>query len=146
MSPVTTSTDRLLTTEQDAAQARAVLAELHGPEGSLVVHHSGRTTVVPPELGRMIQQLLDAVARGDTLTVGRLPQELTTSTAASLLDISRPTLMKLIHSGEIPSHKVGSHHRLLTADVLAAKRARRARELAAFDALRELDDELGLDD
>lgn len=134
-----------MTTVRDAEQAQAVLAELSGPRGHLVVEHSGRSTVIPPELGRMIQRLLDAVARGETITVSRLPKELTTSAAAALLDISRPTLMKLIESGQIASHKVGSHHRLLASDVMAAKKARRARELAAFNALRELDDELGLD-
>ena len=145
MSAAPTTTHRVMTTIRDAEQARAVLAELSGPQGNLVVEHSGRSTVIPPELGRMIQRLLDAVAQGETITVSRLPKELTTSAAAALLDISRPTLMKLIESGQIASHKVGSHHRLLASDVMAAKKARRARELAAFNALRELDDELGLD-
>lgn len=146
MSPTLSTPNRVMTTDRDATQARDVLAELRGPEGSLVVEHSGKTTAVPPELGRMIQRLLDAVAHGQTVTVSRLPEVVTTSTAAAMLDISRPTLMKMIDAGEIPSHKVGSHHRLLARDVLTAKKARRARELAAFDALRELDDELGLDD
>lgn len=145
MSAAPTTTHRVMTTVRDAEQAQAVLAELSGPQGHLVVEHSGRSTVIPPELGRMIQRLLDAVAQGETITVSRLPKELTTSAAAALLDISRPTLMKLIESGQIASHKVGSHHRLLASDVMAAKKARRARELAAFNALRELDDELGLD-
>ena len=146
MSAAPTTTHRVMTTVRDAEQAQAVLAELSGPQGHLVVEHSGRSTVIPPELGRMIQRLLDAVAQGETITVSRLPKELTTSAAAALLDISRPTLMKMIESGEIPSHKVGSHHRLLASDVIAARRARRAREFAAFQALRDMDEEFGFDD
>jgi excisionase family DNA binding protein len=69
-----------------------------------------------------------------------VPNVLTTTTAAAMLGLSRPTLMKMIADGEIPSHKVGSHHRLAAEDVLQAKCARRHRQRAAFSALRELDD------
>lgn len=68
-----------------------------------------------------------------------MPAVLTTTTAAGILGISRPTLMKLIDKGEIPSHKVGSHTRLKAVDVYSALRARRERERAAFAELMELD-------
>lgn len=50
--------------------------------------------------------------------------------------------MALVRAGEIPAHKVGSHHRLRASDVFAYRAARRDRERAALDALRELDDSL----
>lgn len=48
--------------------------------------------------------------------------------------------MRMIRDGEIDSFKVGSHHRLRASDVFEAQRERRARQRAAFDSLRELDD------
>ena len=143
MSATPTNAQRVLTTARDAAQAREVLKDLRGPEGSLIVERRGRGAVpLPPEVGRILPQVLDVMAAGGTVTVGMVPEEVTTSTAAGMLGVSRPTLMKMIREGEIPSHKVGTHHRLKASDVRAARRARRGRELAAFEALRELDDRL----
>lgn len=79
------------------------------------------------------------MARGGTVTIGSVPEVLTTSAAAGILGISRPTLMKMINTGLIPSHKVGTHHRLRAEDVFAALRARRSRERAAFAELMELE-------
>ena len=95
---------------------------------------------LPRDVGIVLQSVLQAMADGRTVTIGTIPEIVTTSTAASMLGISRPTLMKMMKDGEIQAHKVGSHHRLRAEDVLAARRARRARERAAFDQLRELDD------
>jgi excisionase family DNA binding protein len=70
-----------------------------------------------------------------------MPENLTTTAAASVLGVSRPTLMKMIKRHEIPAHKVGSHSRLRTEDVLAARTARRSKQRQAFDALRALEDQ-----
>lgn len=53
--------------------------------------------------------------------------------------------MKLIAAGEISSHKVGSHARVKTADVVAFRKLRLERQRAAFEEFRALDEELGLE-
>lgn len=129
---------RVMTTDREVAQARDALAHLEGPHGVLVVEQSGRpATSLPPELGRVLQQVLDAMARGGTITISSVPEALTPAAAASLLGVSRPTVMKMIKEGTLSSHRVGSHHRLRSDDVLAELRARRARERAAFAAMLE---------
>lgn len=141
MAAVGADARRVITTPHQAEQARAVLRHLHGPEGVLSVERNGqRTVTLPPEVGRILQQVLDVMARGGTVTVGAVPEEITTSTAARILGVSRPTVMKMIHEGVLPAHMVGTHHRLKADDVYAARRARRARERAAFEALLEEDD------
>lgn len=65
--------------------------------------------------------------------------------AARILGVSRPTLMKMIGSGVVASHMVGSHHRLLAEDVYAVLRARRDRERAAFSELMELEGDDAVD-
>ena len=130
---------RLTTTDTTIAQAKDVNEILHEPDGALSVQHQEGRVAMPPELQRVIQKVIEVMAGGGTVTVSAVPEELTTTTAAAILGISRPTLMKMIKDGEIPAHKVGTHHRLVTADVYDALSARRARERAAFEELLELD-------
>lgn len=142
MSPILPTAGRVLTTEQDEEFAHQVLRDLAGPEGQLTVERGQERTPVPPALGRILQQVIETMATGGTVTVMSTPKELTTSTAAAMLGVSRPTMLKMIADGRIPAHKVGSHHRLMTDDVQRELRARRARERAAFLALRdELDED-----
>jgi len=61
---------------------------------------------IPRELSAVVAQILTIVARGGTVTIGSMPEELTTSTAAEQLGVSRPTLMKMIEHDEIPAHRV----------------------------------------
>lgn len=132
----TKTSSAILTGEQDALLARQVLQTLDGPTGELsVVRDAGTPRPLPPELGRLLQDVLASIASESSITVRALPDELTTSTAASVLGVSRPTLMKMIKNNQVPAHKVGAHTRLKRDDVIAARRARRARERAAFAEL-----------
>lgn len=97
---------------------------------------------MPQELAAIIGRVLEVMASGGTVMVGSLPEELTTTVAAEQLGISRPTLMKLIRHDEIPAHKVGIHHRVKSADVLAFKRGRIQRQRQALEKLRVLEEEL----
>ncbi|QAY71260.1 helix-turn-helix domain-containing protein [Xylanimonas protaetiae] len=99
-------------------------------------------TEVPSDVVAILGQVLEAVADGDTVTVASQPAELTTTQAAARLGISRPTLMGLIGAGDLVARKVGTHHRIATSDVVAFRRARLARQRAAFEELAALDDEL----
>jgi len=128
-----------------AGAARSVSEGLGGPHpgigGTLTIE--GRTVDLPPALADVLGAVVRAVAEGRTVTVGALPAELTTTVAAERLGISRPTLMKLVAEGALPAHKVGSHTRVKTVDLVAFQRARLARQRAALAELIELSDELG---
>lgn len=105
----------------------------------------GSTAELPDTLISVVQRTLRSIGDGkNTLTIGSLPSELTTTAAADLLGISRTTLMKRIHRGEIPSHKVGTHTRLKASDVLAAQESARAGRREAAERLLDLEDELGM--
>ncbi|MFC0451437.1 helix-turn-helix domain-containing protein [Rhodococcus jostii] len=101
-------------------------------------------SAVPPELARILTAVVAVVAAGGTVTIGSVPSEVTTTTAAQMLDISRPTLMKLIGEGEIPAHKVGSHTRLKSSDVIAYQERLRDAQRVAFDDLRAFEDAEGM--
>lgn len=137
------SSEQVLASPEQVDQAREFVGTLTNDARVRVESH-GDATTMPPELSRIISHILRVVAEGGTVTVGSLPNELTTTSAAQLLGVSRPTLMKMIKRGEIEAHKVGSHSRLRTDDVLAARRVRRERQRRALDELRILEDELGI--
>lgn len=145
VSTLVATTDRevLLADERDQQQAKVLVSQLpeHGARFTAAPAVSGTAVPVPNELSQLIAQVLQAVARGHAVTVSSMPEELTTTAAAQLLGVSRPTLMRKVNAGEIPSRKVGSHTRLRTADVLREQQARRQRQVAAFNELRALEDD-----
>lgn len=127
----------------DQSQARELLKSVGGQLERPMLRVPGHpSTEIPPALAALLGRVLTSVANGGTITIAALPDELTTTVAAEQLGISRPTLMKLIHTGQIPSHKVGSHHRLHTSDVLAFRKARIDRQAAALEELRALEQDL----
>lgn len=70
----------------------------------------------------------------------------TTTEAATMLGVSRPTLMKLVEAGEIDHIKVGTHHRIPAEAILAFQRARSARRDKAAEALADFSNEIGFVD
>jgi excisionase family DNA binding protein len=99
---------------------------------------------VPAELTKLLREVIQTIAEGGSVTIKTLPNELSTTVAADELGVSRPTLMRMIRDGEIHAHKVGTHTRLKRADVEKFRRARLARQRAAFEELRQLEDDLDL--
>ena len=94
------------------------------------------------ELQNVLLAALRSLALNGQVTIGKIPNELTSTMAAEILSVSRPTLMKWVHSGDIDSYKVGSHTRFKRADVLALKKHREQDRRDAFAELRALDAEL----
>ncbi|WP_197719387.1 helix-turn-helix domain-containing protein [Actinomyces howellii] len=101
----------------------------------------GREVPLPPGAQRMLLATLAAVAEQGEVTIGRVPEELTSTVAADLLGVSRPTVLKWSREGRIDSFKVGSHTRFRREDVLAFRAARERERRRAFDELRSLDAE-----
>jgi excisionase family DNA binding protein len=69
--------------------------------------------------------------------VVRLPELLTTQQAADLLRVSRPTLVRLLDDGVIPSERISAHRRVARAAVMEYLDGRSARAKAGLDALAE---------
>ncbi|WP_162243164.1 MULTISPECIES: helix-turn-helix domain-containing protein [unclassified Leifsonia] len=96
---------------------------------------------VPETLSRLLVHVIERAARGGTLHIRSMPQELTTTVAAELLGVSRPTFMKYIQTGAITSRIVGTHHRVKAQDVIALREERNLARVGALAALREVLDD-----
>ena len=105
---------------------------------------SGATVLFPKTAVDGLIEMLEAVAQGDSVTVVRTPREVSTQQAATVLNVSRPTVVKLIDDGVLPSRKVGSHRRIRLADLIAYREGMVARRRAVLDQMSHDADELGL--
>ncbi|MEV5767896.1 helix-turn-helix domain-containing protein [Micromonospora sp. NPDC052213] len=85
-------------------------ARLIGPDGSEIK--------IPDELYGVLRDVVVALSEGMAISIAPHNTLLTTQEAADLLNISRPTLVRLLTEGEIPHTMRGRHRRVLLRDVL----------------------------
>ncbi len=113
-------------------------AALLGPDGE--------TVPLPLEAFNVLVEVAHAMRAGKAITVAPVDQSLTTQEAANFLGISRPTLVKLLESGEIAFERpaAGRHRRVRLQDVVAYQDRRRVQRRAALDELTREAAEAGL--
>lgn len=104
----------------------------------------GEALVLPRPVAEMFASMLAALASGQGVQIMPVDAELTTQQAADVLNVSRPYLIGLLESGEIPFRLVGRHRRVRFADLRQYLREDDARRKGAADGLMEMDQELGL--
>ena len=133
--------------DQTREEATEVTQEVHD---RLIVStvfrlNDGSEITLPQHLSDLMAFVLQGVTQGD-LRIQSIPDELTTRTASELLGISRPTLMKMVKDGLVPSHQVGSHHRFRFTDIAELRAKREAQRSEALDQLLNLEAEHGIQD
>ena len=106
-----------------------------------VADKHGRPVQVSRDVQRLISQVLTSVAQRGEVSISRIPEELTSTVAAELLGVSRPTLMKWAREGKIATHKRGTHTRFKREDVLQLKRQRAEERVKAFEEWRAFEEE-----
>lgn len=104
----------------------------------LTISVGTESQAVPAEVTDLFFKIISQLASGCMVGVYTVPEELTSTTAANMLGISRPTLMKLVHSGEIEAYKVGTHTRIKLPVLMEYMSKRNEQRAAALEQL--LDD------
>src|SRR5262249_46916470 len=115
-------------TAQDASLARVSrqrLSRFARRQKPLSLKVTGAGQEQPIELPAgavaLLMDVLEAMADGRGVTIIPQNAELTTVEAASILNVSRPFLIKLLDEKVIPHRLVGKHRRILIDDVMAYK-------------------------
>jgi excisionase family DNA binding protein len=126
---------RALDTMAHRPKRRAPKCKLVGPKGE--------TIGIPESVFYVLERVAEVLARGDSLTVVPIGQQLTTQQAADLLNVSRQYLVRLLDEKRIPFTKTGKHRRLRIDDVLAFKENRDRNRRAGMRELSQLTEELG---
>ena len=111
----------------------------------LRVEIDDKTLEVSREALEALGDVLEVLERGNEVEVVEKEKELTTGEAAEMLNVSRPYLVDLLESGEIPFHKVGSHRRVRLADVQKYREKQQDESRAKMKALAREDEKLDLE-
>ena len=99
---------------------------------------------VSADAGRVLAEVLLQIAEGNIAGAASLKAEMTTQEAADFLYVSRPYLIGLLDTGQIPSRKVGTHRRVLREDITAYKAGVDDARLATLQELAAQAQELGM--
>ena len=138
--------ERTVLPGKPAQRMADLLVALRSRGRPALVAADGTRIELPEELYEVLTDVVGALSQGLAITVAPQHTVLTTSQAAELLGISRPTLVRLLESGEIPFEKPGRHRRIRLRDVLAyQERARRARA-ARLDEMVRVSEDAGIYD
>lgn len=96
-----------------------------------------------PAIANTFLQVLRLISSGKGFKLIPVGAELTTQQAADHLNVSRPFLVKLLESGNIPFSKTGRHRRIKAEDLFAYKAARDNQRGEALSDMAKLDAEKG---
>lgn len=101
---------------------------------------------VPVSALRLLIDILTELGDGNTVKMIPVHAEMTTQEASDVLNMSRPTFIKLLDAEEIPYHRVGNRRKVKYSDVIAYKNAVDQKRLETLESLSELDQLYGLGD
>jgi excisionase family DNA binding protein len=126
--------DSLTLPESDQAQLRELnhLLQLGSPA---LVAAGGQRLDLPDSVLRLLKEIVRNMQLGRAIVLIPENRQLTTQRAADLLGVSRPHLIKLLDTAELPYHKVGSHRRIYLKDLAAYRKRRDAERKAALDQI-----------
>jgi excisionase family DNA binding protein len=99
---------------------------------------------VPSSALRLLVDVLTELGEGNSVKLVPVHAELTTQEAADLVNVSRPTFIKMLDDGLMPFSRTGNRRKVKFSDVQIYRQSLQEQRLQALDELSSLDQELGL--
>lgn len=99
---------------------------------------------IPLSAFKFLNNILELMAQGKSISLIPLESELTTKQAAEILNVSRPHIVKLLEQGKIKYHMVGTHRRIKAKDLKKYKAKMEKERSGALDRLAKQAQELDM--
>ena len=128
----------------DMARFARGLAAVTAPTRARLVGPDGTEIEIPDDLYGILRDVVGALSQGMAISIAPHNTMLTTQEAADLLNISRPTLVRLLTDGDISYTMRGRHRRVMLRDVLAYQERTRTERREALDQMASEGEEAGL--
>ena len=109
-----------------------------------LVDADGDQLELPQPVFDALLQVVTAMSQGRGVTIAPHNALLTTQEAADFLGISRPTLVKLADTDQIPHERRGRHRRVRLSDLLEYQQRSRSERRQVLDRLAQEGEEIGL--
>ena len=109
-----------------------------------VLIEGARLEELPPVVSRLLLDILEKTAAGQTITLSTMQPEIGMQEAAYVLNVPQAYLLGMIEKGTLPSRMAGTQTRLPLSEVLAYKADNRAKRREILREMAQLDQEMGL--
>lgn len=90
-------------------------------KGSISLKINNEQVELPVSIVNPLVDILNQLSKGKNSDEAINEEVISTQQAADLLNVSRPFIVKLIETKELPSYKVGRHRRIYKSDLLSYK-------------------------
>jgi excisionase family DNA binding protein len=154
MSTITlNASETLVPTEQESLMAKessSMLAAYTSRNSNTTIQlivesdHKHSAVALPASVFRLLLNILTQMSKGNAVSLIPIHAELSTQEAADLLNVSRPYLVKLLETKQMPYRKVGTHYRVLFQDLLTYKQQIDSKRLQTLEKLTEQAQSLNL--
>jgi len=129
------------------SQELSAVMETNGEAQTInVIDKSGiaHSVTIPASALTLMIEVLTQLGQGNSVSITPIHAELTTQEGADLLNISRPTFIKLLDAGKIPFSRTGNRRKVAFADVMMHKKQLEEESLNALTELSALDQDMGM--
>jgi excisionase family DNA binding protein len=127
-----------LPSQDEQNQARLAFRQMQSTPAErpiTIMTPQGVPLELPGDAAQLLIDILDHMARGDAVTLIPVHAELTTQQAADMLNVSRPTLVRLLEEGRLTYQKPGRHRRIRFEEVMRYKQESEKARSAGLDEL-----------
>ena len=124
----------------------ATLESLHTANPEIEIEETEEKIKIPLKALKLLATILKATSQGKPISIVPIATEMTTQAASELLGCSRPHLISLLETGEIPFIKVGKHRRIKYEDVAQYKAQMYSKQRKRIIEMMKMDEDLGLYD
>jgi excisionase family DNA binding protein len=143
--PIPTEADIELSTRSSRVLASLINSHNHTQKITVESENGQKKSLLIPSVAyELLIDILSQISQGNAVTLVPVQAELSTQQAANLLNVSRPYLIKLLESEEIPYRKIGKHRKILAKDLYEYKAEIDAKRSQSLDELTALSEELNL--